>query len=180
ACLTYAALCHGADVRTVESFDKDPLMARLRDAFKRHHALKCGYCTPGMLATGYDIVRRLPGADEERIREELSGNLCRCTGYVGIVAAICDVAAEMAEKVSGEITITATVPASAPAVAVATLAPYLRPIGMLRGPLPRASATRPGPAAWVERPAGDGIRRRVVVPVSPEKLWSVLQDVPIT
>ena len=66
----------------------------LRSAFSRHHALQCGYCTPGMLATAYDIVTRLPDADEARIREELSGNLCRCTGYVGIVAAIRDVLAD--------------------------------------------------------------------------------------
>ena len=93
SCLSYAVACAGSDVRTVESFDDDPVMSLLRDAFSRHHALQCGYCTPGMLATAYDIVTRLPDADEARIREELSGNLCRCTGYVGIVAAIRDVLA---------------------------------------------------------------------------------------
>jgi carbon-monoxide dehydrogenase small subunit len=63
-------------------------MARLRDAFTAEHALQCGYCTPGMLVTARDIVTRLPQADEARIRKELSGNLCRCTGYMGIVRAI--------------------------------------------------------------------------------------------
>ncbi|HTL27249.1 MAG TPA: 2Fe-2S iron-sulfur cluster-binding protein, partial [Burkholderiales bacterium] len=57
-------------------------------AFTAEHALQCGYCTPGMLVTARDIVTRLPDADEARIRLELSGNLCRCTGYVGIVNAI--------------------------------------------------------------------------------------------
>ena len=91
SCLTLAATCAGADVRTIEGFDDDALMAALRSAFSRHHALQCGYCTPGMLVTAYDIVRRLPTADETRIRTELAGNLCRCTGYAGIVAAIMDV-----------------------------------------------------------------------------------------
>ncbi|MBE3640075.1 (2Fe-2S)-binding protein, partial [Mangrovicoccus algicola] len=88
SCITYAAACGGAEIRTLEDFRDDPLMTRLRAAFKDHHGLQCGFCTPGMLATGYDIVTRLPDADEARIREELSGNLCRCTGYAGIVSAI--------------------------------------------------------------------------------------------
>jgi carbon-monoxide dehydrogenase small subunit len=93
SCLTLAAGCAGADVRTIEGFEGDSLMAALRRAFTRHHALQCGYCTPGMLVTAYDIVRRFPDASETRIRAELAGNLCRCTGYVGIVAAIVEVAA---------------------------------------------------------------------------------------
>ncbi len=92
SCLTLAASCAGADVRTIEGFEDDALMAALRRAFSRHHALQCGYCTPGMLVTAYDIVRRLPGVGETRIRAELAGNLCRCTGYAGIVAAIAEVA----------------------------------------------------------------------------------------
>ncbi len=88
SCIAYAIACEGADVRTIEGFDDDPLMRALRHAFTRHHALQCGYCTPGMLITAHDIVRRLPRADEARVRGELSGNLCRCTGYVGIVQAV--------------------------------------------------------------------------------------------
>jgi carbon-monoxide dehydrogenase small subunit len=87
-CITYAAACDGARVRTIEGFVDDPVMAALRRTFSEHHALQCGYCTPGMLITARDIVQRLPDADDARIREELAGNLCRCTGYVGIVAAI--------------------------------------------------------------------------------------------
>ena len=63
-------------------------MIRLRAAFTAEHALQCGYCTPGMLVTARDIVLRLPDADDARIRLELAGNLCRCTGYAGIVRAI--------------------------------------------------------------------------------------------
>jgi carbon-monoxide dehydrogenase small subunit len=88
ACLTLAVGCDGADIRTVEGFAEDPVMAGLREAFSAEHALQCGFCTPGMLISSYDIVRRLPQADEARIRSELSGNLCRCTGYMGIVAAV--------------------------------------------------------------------------------------------
>jgi carbon-monoxide dehydrogenase small subunit len=88
SCITYAVACDGASVRTIEGFEDDPVMAKLRDAFTAEHALQCGYCTPGMLITARDIVMRLPDADEARIRKELSGNLCRCTGYMGIVRAI--------------------------------------------------------------------------------------------
>ena len=88
SCITYAAACDGAVVNTIEGFDDDPVMAKLRDAFTAEHALQCGYCTPGMLVTARDIVMRLPDADEARIRKELAGNLCRCTGYMGIVRAI--------------------------------------------------------------------------------------------
>jgi len=88
ACIVYAATCGGRDVRTIEGLADDPTAAALRAAFTAEHALQCGYCTPGMLVTARDIVRRLPDADEDRIRLELAGNLCRCTGYNGIVRAI--------------------------------------------------------------------------------------------
>jgi len=88
SCIAFAVTCDGAKIRTIEGFDDDPVAAQLREAFSAEHALQCGYCTPGMLITARDIVLRLPGADDARIREELSGNLCRCTGYVGIVRAI--------------------------------------------------------------------------------------------
>jgi carbon-monoxide dehydrogenase small subunit len=94
SCITYAVACEGREVRTIEGFDGDEVMARLREAFSVEHALQCGYCTPGMLVTARDIVLRLPDADEARIRLELSGNLCRCTGYRGIVLAIQRVLAE--------------------------------------------------------------------------------------
>ena len=88
SCITFALACDGAEVRTIEGFAEDAVMAELRAAFTAEHALQCGYCTPGMLVTARDIVLRLPDADEARIRQEISGNLCRCTGYMGIVRAI--------------------------------------------------------------------------------------------
>jgi len=94
SCITYAVQCDGTEVTTIEGFDEDALMARLRQAFTSKHGLQCGYCTPGMLIAARDLVRRYEQADERRIREEMSGNLCRCTGYMGIVAAIQEVMAE--------------------------------------------------------------------------------------
>jgi aerobic carbon-monoxide dehydrogenase small subunit len=93
SCITLAAAADGTDVQTVEGYQSDPVMQALRRAFNRRHALQCGFCTSGMLATAYDIVTRLPEADRGRIKLELGGNLCRCTGYLGIVNAIEDVLA---------------------------------------------------------------------------------------
>ena len=88
SCITYAVACDGAEVTTIEGLDDDEIMRELRAAFTREHALQCGYCTPGMLVSARDIVLRLPNADEHDIRVAMSGNLCRCTGYVGIVRAM--------------------------------------------------------------------------------------------
>ena len=88
SCITYAVACEGAEVTTIEGLDVDEVVVELRSAFTREHALQCGYCTPGMLVSARDLVLRLPEADERLIRVGLSGNLCRCTGYVGIVRAV--------------------------------------------------------------------------------------------
>jgi carbon-monoxide dehydrogenase small subunit len=91
SCITYAVSCGGAQVTTIEGLDDDEIAIELRAAFTREHALQCGYCTPGMLMSARDLVRRLPEADERSIRVGMSGNLCRCTGYVGIIRAISSV-----------------------------------------------------------------------------------------
>ena len=88
SCITYAVACDGARVTTIEGLDDDEITSELRAAFTREHALQCGYCTPGMLISARDLVLRLPDPDERSIRAGLSGNLCRCTGYVGIVRAV--------------------------------------------------------------------------------------------
>jgi len=88
SCITYAVACDGARVTTIEGLDDDEITTELRAAFSREHALQCGYCTPGMLIAARDLVLRLPTPDEHSIRVGLSGNLCRCTGYVGIVRAV--------------------------------------------------------------------------------------------
>jgi carbon-monoxide dehydrogenase small subunit len=94
ACITYAVTCDGAHVRTIEGFDHDPVMGAMRQAFTQEHALQCGYCTPGILIAARDLVRRKRDLSRAEIRTEMSGNLCRCTGYVGIVNAIARVMAE--------------------------------------------------------------------------------------
>jgi len=88
SCITYAVACDGARVTTIEGLDDDEITIELRAAFTREHALQCGYCTPGMLISARDLVLRLALPDERQIRIGLSGNLCRCTGYVGIVRAV--------------------------------------------------------------------------------------------
>jgi aerobic carbon-monoxide dehydrogenase small subunit len=93
SCITLAAACAGAVVTTIEGLDDDVFADALRRAFSRHHALQCGYCTPGMLISARDLVLRLSEPDEKAIRVGLSGNLCRCTGYVGIVNAVKEVIA---------------------------------------------------------------------------------------
>lgn len=94
SCITLAIACDGASITTIEGLDEDPIMHVLRKAFSREHGLQCGYCTPGMLASARDVVIRMPDAAERDIRVAMSGNLCRCTGYVGIVRAIQSVIAE--------------------------------------------------------------------------------------
>jgi carbon-monoxide dehydrogenase small subunit len=165
ACLSFVVACAGSDVRTIESFDDDAVMEMLRRAFSRHHALQCGYCTPGMLATAYDIVTRLPNADEPRIREELSGNLCRCTGYIGIVAAIRDVLSHGPHQ-------------SAVPIRTASAAGTVHPAIVTMPAAGMAAASTPGefhvPHAIV---GGTSLSRTIAVPVPVERLWSTLQDV---
>jgi carbon-monoxide dehydrogenase small subunit len=98
SCITYAAACDGARVTTIEGLDEDDIAIELRAAFTREHALQCGYCTPGMLVSARDLVLRLPAPDERLIRVGLSGNLCRCTGYVGIVRAVRSVIAQRRQR----------------------------------------------------------------------------------
>lgn len=98
SCITLAVACDGAEVRTVEGFGDDPVMAVVRDAFHQEHGLQCGFCTPGMLVSARDILLRHASPDEATVRRELAGNLCRCTGYAGIVNAVLRAARELAER----------------------------------------------------------------------------------
>ncbi|MEK9903681.1 MAG: (2Fe-2S)-binding protein [Rhodospirillales bacterium] len=91
ACLTYALQVDGLDVRTVEGLAlADGALSTLQQAFRRHHALQCGFCTPGILMTLDAWLNEHPSPTELEIREALSGNICRCTGYTQIVAAVMD------------------------------------------------------------------------------------------
>jgi aerobic carbon-monoxide dehydrogenase small subunit len=97
ACLMLAVAGDGRDVRTIEGFAGDPIMAALREAFHRRHGLQCGFCTPGMLISARDLIRRGRTGSEREIRNGLAGNICRCTGYTNIVAAVADAAAALAK-----------------------------------------------------------------------------------
>ena len=88
ACIVLAAAANRRAVRTIEGFEQDEAMRVLREAFSAAHGLQCGFCTPGMLISCRDILRRIPVPDEPTIRRELSGNICRCTGYAGVVRAV--------------------------------------------------------------------------------------------
>src|SRR5205807_4619125 len=95
SCITLAVAADGTEIRTVEGYQGDDLMVAIRKAFNLRHALQCGFCTSGMLATAYDVLSRIPDLDRDRIRAELGGNLCRCTGYLSIIQAIEDVHAQL-------------------------------------------------------------------------------------
>ena len=88
SCLMLAVQADGANVTTVEGLSRDDALTPLQAAFRKHHALQCGFCTPGMLTTAHALLSDEPHADKARIREVLSGNLCRCTGYIAIVEAV--------------------------------------------------------------------------------------------
>ena len=96
-CITFAAALEGREVQTIEAFAEDPLMEIIRESFSAAHGLQCGFCTPGMLLTARDIILRGHARSAEEIRRELSGNICRCTGYAGIVDAV-QLAAERARS----------------------------------------------------------------------------------
>ena len=93
SCLTLATKVEGRDVKTVEYLGDMDKLHPLQESFIRHGAVQCGYCTPGMLLVAYSLLRKNKNPTEEQIREALSGNLCRCTGYTQIVEAIKDAAA---------------------------------------------------------------------------------------
>jgi 2-furoyl-CoA dehydrogenase 2Fe-2S iron sulfur subunit len=102
SCLMFACQADGSSVNTVEGIAKSGDMSDLQNAFKKHHALQCGFCTSGFLISADDLLKKNPNPTETEVREGLSGNLCRCTGYVGIVEAVVEVASTRARKIGGE------------------------------------------------------------------------------
>ena len=88
SCSILAAQAEGSRIVTIEGIAAEGELHPMQQAFRAHHGLQCGYCTPGMIMAAIDLVRRIPDADERTIRENLEGNICRCTGYTGIVRAI--------------------------------------------------------------------------------------------
>ncbi|MDB5651206.1 MAG: (2Fe-2S)-binding protein [Hyphomicrobiales bacterium] len=90
SCLMLAVQAAGESVVTVEGLSNDEALTPLQASFRKHHALQCGFCTPGMVTTAHALLTHEPNASEERVREVLSGNICRCTGYIPIVEAVLD------------------------------------------------------------------------------------------
>jgi carbon-monoxide dehydrogenase small subunit len=165
SCIMYTVACEGRTVRSIEGFADDALMTRLREAFSSEHALQCGFCTPGMLVAARGICQRLSEPDEQRIRDELSGNLCRCTGYVGIVNAIKVVIAEKKREPAG---LQAKPPQATPM-------PSFQPSAMLAQPgvVPAASANA------ADRKGATRIEKSFTLPYPPAAVWQVLGDLPI-
>jgi carbon-monoxide dehydrogenase small subunit len=95
SCLTLAVQADGASVETVESLAGDGPLSALQSAFHRHHALQCGYCTPGFLMVLTEFLQRVPEPSDAQIVQALSGNLCRCTGYVNMIPAVKEAAADI-------------------------------------------------------------------------------------
>lgn len=90
ACLMFAVQAHGADIVTVEGLAVDGKLSPLQRCFKDHHALQCGFCTPGMLTTAHVFLQEKPNPSRSEVVHAISGNICRCTGYIPIVNAILD------------------------------------------------------------------------------------------
>ena len=100
-CLLLAVQAAGMQVTTIEGVSPPSGLSALQDSMHRHHALQCGFCTPGMVLALHELFEREPAADEAAIREAISGNLCRCTGYQPIVAAALDYAQSNRKKAGG-------------------------------------------------------------------------------
>ena len=98
SCLILAVQAQDERVVTVEGLSRDNSLTPLQAAFRKHHALQCGFCTPGFITTAHALLTEEPEADEERIRDVLSGNLCRCTGYVPIIQAVLEARSAYAHK----------------------------------------------------------------------------------
>ena len=95
SCTMLAMQAEGADVTTIEGLATNGELHPMQAAFREHHGLQCGFCTPGMIMSAIDLVKRHPNPDEDTIRHQLEGNLCRCTGYHNIVKAVQDAAGKM-------------------------------------------------------------------------------------
>ena len=188
ACITYAVACEGRAITTIEGYESDPVMSRLRAAFNVHHALQCGYCTPGMLATARDIILRLPNADEQRVRIELAGNLCRCTGYMGIVSAILAVLQDLRDQPDAQVQALrlAAVKGGAQRIAASEFAQGFTSFEAKRRveQNPESSALTSDPAKFQASPStrqesqqkGTKVHASFEVPFGVEDVWSFMSD----
>ena len=95
SCTALIADCNGSEITTIEGLAKNGKMHPMQEAFKKHHGLQCGFCTPGMVMSAIDLLQKNKNPNEKEIRDWLEGNICRCTGYQGIVAAVKEVASKI-------------------------------------------------------------------------------------
>ena len=95
SCTVLVADCSDGEITTIEGLSKNGKMHPMQEAFKKHHGLQCGFCTPGMVMSAVDLLQKNKNPSEQEIRDWLEGNICRCTGYQGIVAAVKDAAGKM-------------------------------------------------------------------------------------
>ena len=95
SCTTLVVDCDGSKITTIEGLSSNGKMHPMQEAFKKHHGLQCGFCTPGMVMSAVDLLKKNKNPSEQEIRDWLEGNICRCTGYQGIVEAVKDVASKM-------------------------------------------------------------------------------------
>ena len=100
SCTILAVQADGAEVTTIEGLGSEGALHPMQEAFWEHHGLQCGYCTPGMIMAGADLIARNPSPSETEVREALAGNLCRCTGYHNIVKAVLSAAESTSAQVS--------------------------------------------------------------------------------
>ena len=198
SCIAFAAACDGAEITTIEGLEHDPTIVRLRAAFTAEHALQCGYCTPGMLVTARDIIHRLPDADEATVRLELTGNLCRCTGYAGIVRAILRVLADDAPVPVIRTPALPVLPVTAvPAPTIVANAVPVLPSIAVTAPEPTPETTAvpepadidvavpattttpvalPSPSSMTAAPGTTPIHRTLTIDLPLAKIWHAIQD----
>jgi aerobic carbon-monoxide dehydrogenase small subunit len=174
SCIAFTVACEGRDVRTIEGFEDDAIMRELRAAFTREHALQCGFCTPGMLIAARDVVIRCPDADDKRIRSEMSGNLCRCTGYLGIANAINSVI--QAKRGGGATTVIRT--------AIAANAPIVQPVAKIWQAFTPAESASAAPKSMTAATKDDSgppkgwqrIEESFIANHSLRRVWETLAD----
>ena len=100
SCLMFAVQAQGAEVTTIEGLEQDGELHPMQKAFSEYHGLQCGFCTPGMILAGIDLLKRNPDPSADEVREDMGGNICRCTGYQKIVESVLGAAREMNEVTS--------------------------------------------------------------------------------
>jgi carbon-monoxide dehydrogenase small subunit len=167
SCITLTRACENRSIQTIEGLDEDPVMMALQDAFMEFHGLQCGFCTPGMLIACRDIVLRNEAIDERELRIALGGNICRCTGYVGIVQAVQSVIAQRDQLLQG-LENTAKLTHPAPVARTGALPVFKRTQGHLeQAPINASQGDEDG----------QFIHEKIVIHKPLDEVWAFLRDV---